>query len=94
MQRRVRQEFPAYFALADPAEAQILDAAYVGAHAYRQAVNPPRPGPYDPMRHPLEIVTNNAEQLLMFVRESLVHTLAFLRLPAEEQARMRARLFE
>lgn len=94
MKRQARREFPAFFAIATPAEAQVLDAAYVGAQAYRQAVHTPRPDARDPMRHPLEIVTNNAEQLLMFVRDALRRTPAFAQLPPEERAKMEARLFD
>lgn len=94
MQRRARAEFAAYFAAATPREAQIMDAAYVGALAYRRAVRTPRPAPADPVRYPLEIVTNSAEQLLLHVRDALRESEAYLRLPDDERARIDQRLFE
>ncbi len=93
MMRRARAEFPAYFAAATPREAQIMDAAYVGARAYRQAVQTPRPAPSDRVRQPLEIVTNNAEQLLMHVRDALRESDAYRSLPDDERARIERRLF-
>jgi hypothetical protein len=93
MMRRARAEFPAYFVAATPREAQIMDAAYVGALAYRQAVQTPRPAPTDPVRTPLEIVTNNAEQLLLFVRDALRQSDAYRQLPEDERTRIEARLF-
>jgi hypothetical protein len=92
MQRRARTEFPAFFAVASPHEAQIMDAAYVGARAYRQAVETPRPAPTDPVRHPLEIVTNNAEQLLLYVRDALWESDAYRRLPDKERERIDLKL--
>jgi hypothetical protein len=92
MQRRARAEFPAFFATATAHEAQIMDAAYVGAEAYRAAIQSSRPRPDHPMRHTLEIVTNNAEQLLMHVRDALRQSDAFRSLPADEQARIDGRL--
>ncbi len=93
MQRRARAEFPAYFAAATPREAQIMDAAYVGAQAFRQAVQTPRPAPTDPVRQPLEIMTNNAEQLLMHVGDALRQSDAYKAMPGEERARIDRRLF-
>lgn len=93
MQRRAREEFPAFFANATPAEASIMDAAYVGAYAFRQAVETARPAPDNPVRRPLEIVTNHAEQLLLFVRDALRGTETFRSLPDEERARIEVRLF-
>jgi hypothetical protein len=93
MQRRARAEFPAYFAAATPREAQIMDAAYVGAQAYRQAIQTPRPAPTDPVRQPLEIVTNNAEQLLLHVRDALRESDAYRRLSDDERGRIEQRLF-
>ncbi len=93
MQRRVRAEFPAYFANATPREAQIMDAAYVGALAYRRAVQTPRPAPAHPVRHPLEIVTNSAEQLLMHVFDALRESEAYRNLTDDERARIDRRLF-
>lgn len=93
MQRRAREEFPALFAIAPPAEATIMDAAYVGAHAYRKTVQTPRPAPENPVRHALEIVTNNAEQLLLFVRDALHGAETFRRLPDDHRARIDQRLF-
>ncbi len=93
MMRRARAEFPAFFAAASPREAQIMDAAYVGAEAYRVAVQTPRPAPSDRVRQPLEIVTNNAEQLLMHVRDALRESDAFRQLPDDERARIERRLF-
>ncbi len=94
MKRRARLEFRSYFAVASPADEQVMDAAYVGAKAYRQAVRTPRPKPDDPMRHPLEIVTNSAEQLLLFVRDALRKSEAFKGLTAVERARIETRLFQ
>lgn len=94
MKRQARLEFPAYFAIASPADEQVMDAVYVGAKAYRQAVRTPRPKPDDPMRHPLEIVTNSAEQLLLFVRDALRKSEAFKRMTAKERARIEGTLFE
>jgi hypothetical protein len=93
MMRRARAEFPAYFAAATPREAQIMDAAYVGTLAYRQAVQTPRPRPDDMVRQPLEIMTNNTEQLLLHVRDALRESEAYRRLPDDERARIEARLF-
>ncbi len=93
MMRRARAEFPAYFAAATPREAQIMDAAYVGAEAYRVAIETPRPRPDDAVRQPLEIVTNNAEQLLMHVRDALRDSEAYRQLPDDERARIERRLF-
>lgn len=93
MKRRVRAKFPAYFAAATPREEQIMDAAYVGACAYRQAVQTPRPAPVDPVRQALELVTNNAEQLLLHVRDALRESDAYRRLPDDERARVELRLF-
>lgn len=93
MQRRVREEFPAFFAVATPRESQIMDAAYVGAHAFRQAAQTPRPRSDDPVRHPLEIVTNSAEQLLMHVRDALRSSDAYRAMPDKERARIEDRLF-
>jgi len=94
MKRQARLEFHAYFAIASPAEEQVMDAAYVGAKAYRQAVRTPRPKPNDPMRHPLEIVTNSAEQLLLLVRDAMWKSEAFKRMTAGERARIERRLFQ
>ena len=70
-----------------------MDAAYVGALAYRRAVQAPRPGPSDPVRQPLEIVTNSAEQLLMHVSHALRESEAYRNLPDDERARIDRRLF-
>jgi hypothetical protein len=78
MMRRARAEFPAYFAAATPGEARIMDAAYVGAQAYRKAVQTPRPRPEDPVRQPLEVMTFNAEQLLLHVRDALRESDAYM----------------
>jgi hypothetical protein len=93
MQRRAREEFPAFFAIATPAEVSIMDAAFVGAHAYRKTVQTPRPVPENPVRHALEIVTNHAEQLLLFVRDALRQSEAFRNLPEAERARIDRELF-
>ncbi len=91
--RRARAEFPDYFATATPREVQIMDAAYVGAEAYRVAVKTPRPAPSDPVRNPLEVVTNAAEQLLLHVRDALRQSDAYRRLPDDERGRIELRLF-
>jgi hypothetical protein len=93
MMRRARAEFPAYFAAATPREAQIMDAAYVGAHVYRMAVQTPRPRADDPVRQPLELMTFNAEQLLLHVRDALRESYAYWRLPDDERGRFELRLF-
>ncbi len=93
MMRRARAEFPAFFAAATAHEAQLMDAAYVGAEAYRVAIETPRPRPDDPVRQPLEIVTNSAEQLLLFVRDALRQSDAYRQLPEDERARIERRLF-
>lgn len=93
MERRAREEFPAFFAIATPGEASIMDAAFVGAHAYRKTVQTPRPAPENPVRHALEIVTNHAEQLLLFVRDALQKTEAYRNLPEAERARIDRELF-
>jgi hypothetical protein len=48
-----------------------MDAAYVGAQVCRMATQTPRPRAGDLVRQPLEIVTNSAEQLPLFVRDAL-----------------------
>lgn len=93
MMRRARAEFPAYFAAATPREAQIMDAAYVGAHVYRLAAQTPRPRADDPVRQPLELMTFNAEQLLLHVRDALRESYAYWRLPDDERGRIELRLF-
>lgn len=93
MMRRARAEFPAYFAAATPREAQIMDAAYVGAQVYRMASETPRPRADDSVRQPLELMTFNAEQLLLHVRDAMRESDAYRRLPHEERARIEARLF-
>jgi hypothetical protein len=93
MQRRARAEFPAYFAAATPREAQIMDAAYVGAHVYRMSTQTPRPRADDPVRQPLELMTFNAEQLLLHVRDALRESDAYRHLPDDERARIEQRLF-
>lgn len=93
MERGAREEFPAFFAIASPAEASIMDAAFVGAHAYRKTVQTPRPAPENPVRHALEIVTNHAEQLVLFVRDALRQSDAFRNLPEAERARIDRELF-
>jgi len=93
MMRRARAEFPAYFAAATPREAQIMDAAYVGAHVYRMAVQTPRPRADDPVRQPLELMTFNAEQLLLNVRDALRESDAYRNLPEDERGRIELRLF-
>jgi hypothetical protein len=70
-----------------------MDAAYVGARAYRQAVETPRPAATHPVRHPLEIVTNNAEQLLLFVRDALRASDAYRAMPDDERERIEQLLF-
>ncbi len=70
-----------------------MDAAFVGALAFRQAVQTPRPAPSDPVRNPLEVVTNSAEQLLLHVRDALRESDAYRRIPDDERARIERRLF-
>jgi hypothetical protein len=43
--------------------------------------------------NPLEVVTNAAEQLLLHVRDALRQSDAYRQLPADERARIEARLF-
>jgi hypothetical protein len=93
MMRRARAEFPAYFAAATPREAQIMDAAYVGAQVYRMSAQTPRPRADDPVRQPLELMTFNAEQLLLHVRDAMRESDAYRRLPDDERARIEQRLF-
>ncbi len=93
MKRRARAEFPAFFAAATPREEQIMDAAYVGAQVYRMASQTPRPRADDPVRQPLELMTFNAEQLLLHVRDALRQSDAYRSLPLNEQTRIDGQLF-
>jgi hypothetical protein len=88
MQSRCGPSFPAFFAIASPRQAQIMDAAYVGTNGFRQAVATPRPRPDDPVRHSLEVVTNNAAQLLMHVRGALRRSDAYRTLPEGKRTRI------
>lgn len=80
-----RRDFPAYYAIATPKDAQLLDGLVLAFAALTVAMNAPREAVAPIIRYELEKVTDQTERVFMSFRDAVRESPTFRALSLGER---------